>query len=104
MPCGVSRATGRRVCRACGNIHHVQSSPPAVAGRCDRCGGELYRREDDADDVVRQRLSVYRRETQPVVDYYAGRGALERVDGGVAPDRVYESLKRCLNGVKTRRA
>lgn len=94
----VERATGRRVCRSCGNIHHVKHSPPAVEGRCDVCGGELYQRDDDRPETVRERLAVYRKETRPVVDLYESRGHLARVDGGRSPDEVHRALRAALNG------
>lgn len=94
----VERATGRRLCRACGSIHHVKHSPPKVEGRCDRCGGELYQRADDLPETVRERLAVYRQETRPVVDRYASRGHLARVDGGRSPDEVHRALRAALNG------
>lgn len=94
----VERATGRRLCRDCGNIHHVKNSPPKVEGRCDRCGGELYQREDDRPETVRERLAVYRAETRPVVDLYEQRGELARVDGGRSPDEVHRALRAALNG------
>jgi adenylate kinase len=94
----VGRASGRLLCRTCGNIHHATFSPPAVEGVCDADGGELYRRSDDEPEVVRERLVVYHTETQPMVDYYRELGSLEVVDGNQAPDAVFEDLKRHLGG------
>jgi adenylate kinase len=94
----VERVAGRRLCRACGAIHHMKHSPPKVEGRCDRCGGELYQRADDQPATVRERLAVYRRETQPVVELYERRGELEHVDGSRSPEDVHRALRAALNG------
>jgi adenylate kinase len=75
------RLTGRRVCRACQTAFHVVSAPPKAPGVCDRCGGELYQREDDSEATVRHRLGVYNRQTAPLLDWYRGRGLLVAVTG-----------------------
>ena len=89
----VRRASGRLICSSCGHIQHLEFAPPAVDGVCDSCGGELARRKDDEPEVVRQRLEVYHRQTQPVADHYRSKGALTVVDGSRAPDEVFQSLK-----------
>jgi len=75
------RLTGRRVCRACQTAFHLVSAPPTTAGVCDRCGGELYQREDDSEATVRNRLAVYARQTAPLLDWYRARGLLVSVPG-----------------------
>jgi adenylate kinase len=70
----VERLSGRLVCRSCDATYNQQSRPPAAAGRCDRCGGELFRRTDDEPDIARRRLRTYRRTTGEVLDYYDGSG------------------------------
>ena len=75
------RLTGRRVCRACQTAFHLVSAPPTKAGVCDRCGGQLYQREDDSEATVRHRLGVYARQTAPLLDWYRGRGLLVSVPG-----------------------
>ncbi|QDU68820.1 adenylate kinase [Engelhardtia mirabilis] len=94
----VERAAGRLLCRNCTNIHHRAFAPPAVAGKCDACGGELYQRDDDQPDVVRERLNVYHRETEPVSRFYGERGVLTTVDGSLTPDEVFASLRSALRG------
>lgn len=96
----VGRAGGRLLCRNCTNIHHAEFSPPKVEDVCDACGGELYRRADDAPDVVKQRLAVFHDETQPMIDYYRGLGSLQAVDGSRKPDEVFAALESKLSGVK----
>jgi adenylate kinase len=88
----VERLSGRLLCRACGFGFHRHYSPPRVEGRCDRCGGELYQREDDREDVIVQRLRVYQEQTAPLLDYYADRPAFRRVDADGSMDEVYERL------------
>jgi adenylate kinase len=77
----IRRLTGRRVCRSCGHSFHVVSNPPRREGVCDVCGGELYQRVDDGEATVRNRLSVYRKQTAPLLDWYAGKGLLGSIQG-----------------------
>jgi adenylate kinase len=77
----VERASGRRICRKCGKSYHLSFNPPSEAGICDEDGGELYQREDDLPETVRQRLAVYKQQTSPLIDYYRDRGTLWKVDG-----------------------
>jgi adenylate kinase len=92
------RLTGRRVCRACGHSFHVVSNPPRRDGVCDVCGGELYQRADDSETTVRNRLRVYREQTAPLLEWYAGKGLLATVQGeGRIEDigrRVQDALRR----------
>jgi adenylate kinase len=90
----VRRLTGRRVCRNCGRNYHVAFAPPAVTGRCDACGGELYQRSDDEDGTVRRRLQVYARDTAPLVEHYRRLGLLETIDGTGTVDEVLAQLVR----------
>jgi len=77
----VRRLTGRRTCRSCGFGFHVMFKPPKAEGVCDECGGELYQRDDDQETAIRERLSVYGEQTQPLIKYYSGKGTLKEVDG-----------------------
>jgi adenylate kinase len=76
----VSRLTGRRTCTGCGAVFHVTHQPPSTEGVCDACGGELVQRDDDREDVVRNRLEVYRRSTEPLEEFYWNRGLLRDVE------------------------
>ena len=77
----VKRIAGRRLCRNDStHIFHVDFNPPREAGVCDICGGELYQRDDDKEETVRERLAVYERETAPIVGFYAERGLLSTVE------------------------
>jgi adenylate kinase len=90
----VRRISGRRVCTDCGRTYHVQAAPPGQEGVCDRCGGELVQRDDDREEVVRHRLEVYHRQTEPLEFFYWQRGLLRDVDGVGSVDEVG---KRALN-------
>jgi adenylate kinase len=76
----IRRLSGRRTCRQCGTVWHVDFDPPSREGVCDRCGGELFQRDDDKPETVRHRLEVYYEETAPVVTYYADAGILVGID------------------------
>jgi adenylate kinase len=93
-PILLDRVTGRRTCRNCGNVHHVRNARPRVEGKCDRCGGALVQRPDDTESVFRDRLAVYRKQTQPLEGFYRSRGLLTEVAGDREPDRVFESLRQ----------
>jgi adenylate kinase len=77
----VRRLAGRWTCRQCGAVYHQVFSPPKEAGKCDQCGGELYQRDDDKPETVRNRLGVYTQQTAPLIDYYKGQGKLLEVNG-----------------------
>ena len=93
----ISRLTGRRVCRDCGASYHIKFNPPSVRNVCDQCGGELYQREDDTLETVRQRLNVYNEHTEPLIDYYDGKGILKNVDGNRDIDEVYKEIKEKID-------
>ncbi|GAA1746708.1 adenylate kinase [Luedemannella helvata] len=76
----VRRIAGRRQCRGCQKTWHVEFDPPSHDGVCDRCGGELYQRDDDKVEVIEERLRVYRRDTAPLIDYYGAQGKLVGID------------------------
>jgi adenylate kinase len=89
----VRRLTGRRVCSSCGAIYNAASHPSKIQGVCDSCGGNVVQREDDKEAVIRNRLAVYHGQTSPVVDYYADKGLLLRVDASKAPDAAMRRLE-----------
>ncbi len=72
----ISRISGRRTCRNCGTSFHIFNEKPTVEGICNKCGGELYQREDDKEDVVKRRLEVYAEQTRPIIAFYRGEGLL----------------------------
>jgi len=94
----VRRLSGRLICRDCQTPYHVDFSPPKVPGRCDHCGGEVYRRKDDSPDVVRQRIKVYAAQTEPLIDYYKGKGVLAEVNGVGDVKMIQRNLQEALKG------
>jgi len=90
------RLTGRRVCRQCGSSFHVAFAPPARDGVCDRCGGELYQREDDSEATVANRLHVYARQTAPLLDYYRDRALLRPIAGAGAMATVGSAIRQAV--------
>lgn len=77
----VGRIAGRRTCRDCGKMYHVEFDAPAVENKCDKCGGELFQRSDDQEETIRKRLEVYAEQTAPLIAYYKNDGILRDVDG-----------------------
>jgi len=77
----IKRLSGRRTCRQCGAMYHIEFNPPKEPGRCDKCKGELYQREDDKEEVIKSRLEVYHSQTAPLIEYYQKKGLLKKIDG-----------------------
>jgi adenylate kinase len=86
----VRRLSGRRTCRDCNHVWHVDFDPPTTEALCDLCGGQLYQRDDDREETVRHRLEVYREQTAPLVGFYAERGILVGIDATGPVDDVTE--------------
>jgi adenylate kinase len=91
----VRRAIGRRICKNCRAIFHVESSPPGIAGICDVCGAKLSVRADDTESTIRRRLEVYEEETAPLIERFAG--VLISIDGNGTPE---ETLERAMAALK----
>ena len=92
----VDRIVGRRSCPKCGSVFHLSTLPPKVDGVCDACGGELVQRGDDCEDVVKQRLTTYHDQTQPLIEYYSSRGLLYRVNGNNEVSAVFAEIRKVL--------
>ncbi len=92
----LKRLCGRLICRACGFGFHRQYSPPLKSGCCDRCGGELYQRDDDREDVITHRLEVYSEQTAPLLDFYRHQDGFFRLDASGEMDAVYAALKKAV--------
>ncbi len=93
----INRLSGRLICRACGFGFHRQYSPPLKSGWCDRCGGELYQRDDDREDVIAHRLEVYREQTAPLLDFYQHQKGFFKLDAGGKMDAVFAALKEAVS-------
>jgi adenylate kinase len=90
----IRRLSGRRVCRACGAIYHIRHHPPETEGVCDSCKSPLIQRDDDREETVVNRLNTYHRQTEPLIEYYGGKGKLVTVSGeGTVEDTSGELLR-----------
>jgi adenylate kinase len=85
----IKRLSGRRLCKACQAPFHVDFEKPKVDGVCDKCGGELYQREDDKAEVIAHRLSVYNEQTAPIISYYQAQGLLKTISALGAVDEIF---------------
>ena len=92
----VNRMSGRRACLNCGATYHLISIPPKVEGICDVCGEKLILRDDDKPETVKNRLSVYHEQTQPLIDFYAKKNVLAEVDGTKDMEEVFEDIVKIL--------
>ncbi len=93
----VRRLSGRRTCRGCGHVWHLDFDPPSRESVCDRCGGELFQRDDDRPDTVRHRIEVYGDQTAPLIAYYAERGLLVGLD---ATGPVEDVTERAIDALR----
>ena len=89
----INRMSGRRACVGCGATYHIQFNPTKVEGICDACGEKLILRDDE---TVKNRLSVYHEQTQPLIEYYSGKGVLKEVDGTQPMDDVFAAIVKIL--------
>ncbi len=92
------RLSGRWICRQCQAPYHEMNAPPKIAGKCDKCGGELYQRADDNIETIKNRLQVYFKETAPLIDYYSRTGKLLEVDGVGELAEVKNRILKALSG------
>ena len=92
----VERLSGRRTCTLCPVTFHIQHSPPKEEGICDVCGGELFRRHDDEPEIIKKRIKVYHRKTEPLIEYYREKGILKVVDGRSDIGTIFEEIKEIL--------
>lgn len=91
-----ARIAGRRVCKSCGNVYHIQYKKPKVEGICDACHGELYQRKDDMEDTVRRRLHIYHDVTAPIIDYYKDLQAFHAIDGSGNIEETHEKVMNVI--------
>lgn len=92
----VRRMSGRRACLSCGATYHIEHIPPKKEGVCDTCGSELVLRDDDKPETVKNRLDVYHKQTQPLIDFYTEKGVLKTVDGTLPMDDVFAAITAIL--------
>ena len=102
----IARLSNRLICSKCGAIYNALTLKPKKEGICDRCGGKLYRREDDRPEVIKERLKVYRRETEPLIEYYAKRGLLRNIscnDIMTPPEVMVEKIMKVIREAERER-
>lgn len=88
----IERAVGRRVCKTCGMTYHVKFNPPKEEGICDKDGTKLIQRDDDTEETVKTRISVYFDQTAPLIDYYRAQNLLIDIDGAKEIDKVFDDI------------
>ncbi len=96
----IERLGGRLTCRAAGHVYHMKFHPPQVAGKCDLDGSELYQREDDKAETVKNRISVYTKQTAPLIEHYTKKGMLKEIDGSQPKEQVTEQLFAAIDKVR----
>jgi len=94
----MKRLTGRRTCKACGQMFNVYFSAPKKEGVCDKCGGELFQRDDDKEATIKKRLEVYTAQTEPLMGYYQSKGILKSVSGTGSIDEIFSKVCAILEG------
>ena len=90
----IGRLSTRRVCKACGTNYNIKTLPPKVEGVCDKCGGELYQRDDDKQESILHRMDVYREQTEPLINYYKNKGKITDLDASIETDILLGEFKR----------
>jgi adenylate kinase len=96
----LGRITGRRTCRLCGKGYHLLFDPPKRNGACDECGGELFQRDDDKEETMRNRLDVYEKQTAPLIAYYAHESLLRTICGTGSIEEIQQNLLTGIAGGK----
>jgi adenylate kinase len=96
----IRRLSGRRICQQNGHVYHLEFDPPKNDEACDQDGSKLVQRDDDREETVKKRLSVYHEQTEPLIDWYDGKGTLRRFDGARKPDEVHQHIRATLATLK----
>lgn len=92
----MKRLTGRRTCKSCGQMYNIYFNPPKKEGVCDKCGGELFQRDDDKEETIKKRLEVYNSQTAPLIEYYGKKGILKSVNGTGSIDDIFSNICKVL--------
>jgi len=100
-PVIIQRLSGRRICRKCQAIFHVKNIPTKVEGICDKCGGEVYQRDDDKPEAIKQRLKVYQEQTSPLIEYYKKKGMIKEIEANSEDiESIVKDVVKVLDEVK----
>ena len=92
----VQRLSGRRTCKKCGKIFHIINMVPKVAGICDFCGGELFRRDDDNEETIKNRLKVFNEQTSPLIEFYKNKNILKTIDANPQLDEAFIHIEKAI--------
>jgi adenylate kinase len=92
----VERLTGRRTCKGCNYMHHIKFDAPKKEGVCDKCGAELYQRDDDKEETIRQRLTNYHNQTSPLIEYYGKQNIVRMINGTASMQQVQDAVKAAI--------
>lgn len=95
----LKRLSGRRTCRNCGATYHIDFHKPKIDKVCDKCGGDLYQRQDESEEAVKVRLITYKQQTKPLIDYYQMKGTLIDIKGDQEMEKVFEDIQKSLESV-----
>lgn len=98
----VARLTSRRICANCGALYSLSQNPPKVEGKCDKCNGKVIQRSDDKEEIIRNRLAVYRESTEPLIGYYKAKNSYFTVDGLRSIEEVQREILHILGITKIR--
>jgi adenylate kinase len=95
----IERLSGREICKNCGAIYHVKNMPSKVKGVCDKCGGPTYTRPDDSLESIKNRLDVYREQTEPLIAYYGKKKLLRKIDSSKSPEDTHVQIRKALSKI-----
>ncbi|OGQ37061.1 MAG: adenylate kinase [Deltaproteobacteria bacterium RIFCSPHIGHO2_12_FULL_43_9] len=93
----IFRLSGRRTCEKCGEVFHVKFNRPKVENICDKCGGKLFQRKDDDEEIIKKRLEAYHKQTNPLAGYYRKNKKLIEIDGTKNPKDIFNSILKVIN-------
>lgn len=96
----IERLSGREICKNCGAIYHVKNMPSKVKGVCDKCGGPTYTRPDDSLESIKNRLEVYRKQTEPLIAYYGKKNLIRKIDSSKSPEDTHVQIRKALSKIK----
>ena len=95
----IERLSGREICKNCGAIYHVKNMPTKVKGVCDKCGGPTYTRPDDSLESIKNRLQVYRQQTEPLIAYYSKKKLIRKIDSSKSPEDTHAQIRKALGTI-----
>ena len=90
----INRLSTRRVCRSCGANYNIVNLPPKKEGVCDKCGGEIYQRDDDKQESILHRMEVYREQTEPLIKFYSDKGSIYNLDSAIETAELLKEFKK----------